>query len=698
MTIRLAPHVATEPVKLHLPDPDSSHDITAIVEEAIAAAEDAREAAEEAREASHAVPESSNPRMDGTASAGTAETYSRGDHRHPTDTTRAPLDSPHLTGTPTAPTPTAGDGSTKLATTAFVQGAVSDPTRESTGEVSGPLLGVSAKGWAEQEATTGKNLLPNNATSQTANGITLTVNADGSISISGTTSGPFSCTIYSGLSLDSGTYTLSTGTTLPTGSTLAVQTSDGNKAAVDQITFTASISGLCWIWINSGVTVNTTVYPMLRLASITDDTYEPYTGGAPSPSPNYAQEIRVARGRNLLDQAGITNPNLRRNADGSISAITAPSSAQSVNIGKANLLAGQTYTLSGGMSSTAYLYASVDGSNKTATASPVTFTAGADQTVYVNLVIPVDISPGATFYPQLELGSTPTPYVPYGCVGLEVGGNLLDGHFNPPDRAYQSMDEDGWVTQTLIDGRGATYENCTWRGIELEAGEYTLCIELRKGTTTLNNYVAVFGTDNNYGTRILRQVDIDNGARSFTFTLQQAATVGVMLKNYDNAYRVQIVKGTRFVPYIKHTTTPIPLPQRGWVAGLPDGTADALALDVAGHVVWELADEETTTAATDGVTGTIGVDVLSTTGQIADGATVLYKLATPMTEECGYVDMPEIPGDAVVSIPELAALGVKWSLSQVPMEVAEAYYKRAYSEYEGRIAALEDAMATLATS
>ena len=37
----------------------------------------------------------------------------------------APKDSPTFTGTPTAPTPTSGDDSTKLATTAFVQDAVS---------------------------------------------------------------------------------------------------------------------------------------------------------------------------------------------------------------------------------------------------------------------------------------------------------------------------------------------------------------------------------------------------------------------------------------------------------------------------------------------------------------------------------------------------------------------------------------------
>ncbi len=58
--------------------------------------------------------------MDGTAAAGTSLRMARGDHVHPTDTSRAPLNSPALTGTPTAPTPSAGDVSTKIATTAFV--------------------------------------------------------------------------------------------------------------------------------------------------------------------------------------------------------------------------------------------------------------------------------------------------------------------------------------------------------------------------------------------------------------------------------------------------------------------------------------------------------------------------------------------------------------------------------------------------
>lgn len=64
------------------------------------------------------------PLMDGTASAGSSNAFARGDHVHPVDSTRAPLDSPALTGTPTAPTAAAGTNSTQVATTAFVKDAI----------------------------------------------------------------------------------------------------------------------------------------------------------------------------------------------------------------------------------------------------------------------------------------------------------------------------------------------------------------------------------------------------------------------------------------------------------------------------------------------------------------------------------------------------------------------------------------------
>lgn len=65
------------------------------------------------------------PKMDGTATTGTETAFARGDHIHPKDTSKADLASPTFTGTPAAPTATAGTNTTQIATTAFVQAAVS---------------------------------------------------------------------------------------------------------------------------------------------------------------------------------------------------------------------------------------------------------------------------------------------------------------------------------------------------------------------------------------------------------------------------------------------------------------------------------------------------------------------------------------------------------------------------------------------
>jgi hypothetical protein len=49
-----------------------------------------------------ALPSDSNPAMDDVASAGSSSQYARGDHRHPTDATRAPINNTTFTGTVTA--------------------------------------------------------------------------------------------------------------------------------------------------------------------------------------------------------------------------------------------------------------------------------------------------------------------------------------------------------------------------------------------------------------------------------------------------------------------------------------------------------------------------------------------------------------------------------------------------------------------
>jgi hypothetical protein len=85
---------------------------------------------------------SATPLIDGTAAAGTAATASRVDHVHPTDTSRAPLASPSLTGTPLSTTAAANTNTTQIATTAFVvgQAGTGSPVMNGTATVGTSLL------------------------------------------------------------------------------------------------------------------------------------------------------------------------------------------------------------------------------------------------------------------------------------------------------------------------------------------------------------------------------------------------------------------------------------------------------------------------------------------------------------------------------------------------------------------------------
>jgi hypothetical protein len=56
----------------------------------------------------------------GTGAVGTSVKWAHEDHQHPSDTTKANVDSPGFTGTPTAPTAATGTKTEQIATTAFV--------------------------------------------------------------------------------------------------------------------------------------------------------------------------------------------------------------------------------------------------------------------------------------------------------------------------------------------------------------------------------------------------------------------------------------------------------------------------------------------------------------------------------------------------------------------------------------------------
>ena len=164
-------------------------------------------------------------------------------------------------------------------------------------------------GKTEQQTTTGKNLLENTATSQTINGVTFTVNKDKSITANGTATANTYFVVNSNVNLK-GEYILNGCPSGGSNSTyyLYVQGLFPNDIG-NGATFTFDeTSKQIGIGIMSGTTVsNLTFYPMIRLASITDSTYEPYTNGA-SPNPQYPQELE-SKGKmgNLFNKDTVTD-------------------------------------------------------------------------------------------------------------------------------------------------------------------------------------------------------------------------------------------------------------------------------------------------------------------------------------------------------------------------------------------------------
>ncbi len=179
-----------------------------------------------------------------------------------------------------------------------------------------PVLGLDVVGKSEQATTTGAQLLPQPQFNDTKNGITVKTQMDGGISITGTATSAIAFTVAEIL-LPAGTYILSGLSGLVVGRMyfqlveISAQGGQfvGELAKVGPVaSTTVTIDRDVWaraeIKVLSGVTADSICYPMLN-AGDTALPWEPYTGGAPSPSPDYPQDIistgTVSTGKQMLN-------------------------------------------------------------------------------------------------------------------------------------------------------------------------------------------------------------------------------------------------------------------------------------------------------------------------------------------------------------------------------------------------------------
>lgn len=180
------------------------------------------------------------------------------------------------------------DGVLYQAKTAIAQGAalVLNTNYEAADDVSTEIEALTNQIKDMNNVYGSKNLLPNQASDDTWNGITWKVNSDGTLSASGTATANSIRTIVEAFEIPVGKYILNgcpsgsgystyylnfsveSGTVTPNGG------NDIGEGLAFEVTQTAKITVKARVI--SGQTVNIAFEPMIRLASITDDTYEPY--------------------------------------------------------------------------------------------------------------------------------------------------------------------------------------------------------------------------------------------------------------------------------------------------------------------------------------------------------------------------------------------------------------------------------------
>lgn len=294
-------------------------------------------------------------------------------------------------------------------------------------------------GNSEQKSYEGYNRLDTTkSTTQTINGVTITINENSSITFNGTMTGVIWLELSNkNFNLPSGDYTWSLNPSykLPSGDyMISVRTSSNVvkmacnfNSNVKQQTLSEDIeNGFIAVYIGTITTFNNlTIYPMLVRGTYTSETipsYEPYVGGQPSPNPDYPQEIEVIDGVNEFNselELGIIDINGNKG-----------SSTTRVRSDFNEIEPNTKYTISSSnntLSIVPYyydkngLFISFDNGWKT---MPFTFTTpnncykvkflfkNSNDTIKVNDVTEI----------QLIEGTTKKPYLPYGHIGLRQSG------------------------------------------------------------------------------------------------------------------------------------------------------------------------------------------------------------------------------------------------------------------------------------
>lgn len=465
-------------------------------------------------------------------------------------------------------------------------------------------------GHSEQESTTGKNLIypTETLTEQTINGVKFTPVYDDNGSLlyvngNGTATADANYPIISSsnrLTLPAGSY-IANGCNNGSSSTYMLRFSARNISTyvvyTQDVNFTLSTSDDFWInaEVKSGTTVNNVkFYPMVRPSTITDDTYEPFTGGQPAPSPSYPYDIKsCGENGNVFDITKRLLGTIDDNGDLVINGTTAKFYEDEFEENIPYTLSAYVKSPSG---SVRFKLFYTDGTssdyvldNRTDNYQYMTYTTQANKTL--NYIAMNYGNVGQMYIKNAELklepGTQATPYSPYGCGNVNVkveNGNIFD--------EKQLLKAQGWTENNgVYSGTMANFNSAfgsATNGFDAKFKENTQYILKFKGYVTGGvATISFYYTDGSY-----HYVEIPATILTeYTLTSRPNKTIAKMTGSYGtggsntlNLTEMMLNEGTTAQPYQPHSEQNISFPL---AQGQKLMEGDYLADDGVHHVMLE---------------------------------------------------------------------------------------------------------------
>ena len=401
-----------------------------------------------------------------------------------------------------------------------------------------PVKAIEINGNIRQETTEGYNILQNivhkNDENYTTNGITFTKNSDGSIVANGTAiaNAKYYFVSESGTreNIKSGVYRI---TGCPSGGSassyriiigiteIGEKYENGNGV---NITISSDNTYYFAIFISGGQTVSDLVFKPMIVSGTEDKPYEPYTGGIPSPNPDYPQEIESVDGYNMIDKIIEKS---RAWGNGAIGDYPTMSRTDYIEV-KPNTTYYASHSMNGGVAYSIWFY----DKDKQAI-SPFSFEGkGTDSDAFDKsgifttpsnakyLIINYLTATIKTTPPVLVEGTNSKPYLPYGCIGLKQSGKNRIDFINYAEKVFDSS-----KVEKLSDG-SYKFKHCDT--------VYTLFEGLLKAPCTLSCYARNDGTETTLRPTFIFKIFYEDGtvdASNYTTSPGFSLKTKVLTKN-----------------------------------------------------------------------------------------------------------------------------------------------------------------------